>query len=246
MIDVRLGREEANKQKRAQEFLSIVGSLGPAIIKGGQAVASRPELLPKEYLDELQKLQERLPLFENEIAFRLMEEELGQSVDEIFESIDPTPVAAASIGQVYSAMLKGTGERVAVKVQRPDCEQIIALDIYILSILSGTINSLLKLTGRGIDLQSIIKEFGKLIYEEIDYLSEARNAERFLELYGDLPSVDVPRIFGDIRRSLETVITVEWMESSRLTSDSLTKERTRISATCSRGRMAACDTLILG
>lgn len=223
VLDVQLGREETNRQKRAEEFLKIVGSLGPAIIKGGQAVASRPDLLPKEYLDELQKLQDRLPPFENEIAFRLMEEELGQSVDEIFESIDPTPVAAASIGQVYSARLKGTGERVAVKVQRPDCEQIIALDIYILRNLSGTINTLLKLTGRDIDLQSIIEEFGKLIYEEIDYLSEARNAERFLDLYGDLPGVDVPRIFW--RYTKRRVITMEWMEGSRLTSDRLTKER---------------------
>lgn len=218
-----MAREEENRPKRAKEFLDIVSSLGPAIIKGGQAVASRPDLLPKEYLDELQKLQDRLPPFENDVAFRLIEEELGKPVDEIFQSIDPTPVAAASIGQVYSAVLKGTGERVAVKVQRPDCEQIIALDIYILRNLSGTMNSILRFTGRDIDLQSIIEEFGKLIYEEIDYLSEARNAERFLELYGDLPGVDVPRIFW--RYTKRRVITMEWMEGSRLTSDSLTKER---------------------
>lgn len=222
-MDVQLGREEQNRQKRAEEFLKIVSSLGPAIIKGGQAVASRPDLLPKEYLDELQKLQDRLPPFDNETAFGLIEEELGQSVHQIFESIDPTPVAAASIGQVYSARLKGTGERVAVKVQRPDCEQIIALDIYILRNLSGTINSLLKLTGRDIDLQSIIEEFGKLIYEEIDYLSEARNAERFLELYGDLPGVDVPKIYW--RYTKRRVITMEWMEGLRLTSDTLSKAR---------------------
>lgn len=223
VMDVQLGKEEQNRQKRAEEFLRIVSSLGPAIIKGGQAVASRPDLLPKEYLDELQKLQDRLPPFENEIAFQLIEEELGQGVNEIFESIDPTPVAAASIGQVYSATLKSTGERVAIKVQRPDCEQIIALDIYILRNLSGTINSLLKLTGRDIDLQSIIEEFGKLIYEEIDYLSEARNAERFLELYGDLPGVDVPKIYW--RYTKRRVITMQWMEGSRLTSDTLTKAR---------------------
>lgn len=223
VLDVQLGREERNRKLRAAEFLKIVGSLGPAIIKGGQAVASRPDLLPKEYLDELQKLQDRLPPFPNEVAFKLMEEEFGQPVDEVFEWIDPTPVAAASIGQVYCALLKGTGEKVAVKVQRPDCEQIIALDIYILRNLSGTISTLLKLTGRDIDLQSIIEEFGKLIYEEIDYLSEARNADRFLELYGDLPGVDVPRIFW--RYTKRKVITMEWMEGSRLTSDRLTQER---------------------
>lgn len=223
VLDIQLGREEQNRALRAQEFLNIVSSLGPAIIKGGQAVASRPDLLPKEYLDQLQKLQDRLPPFPNDVAFQLIEKELGKPVDEIFESIDPNPVAAASIGQVYSAILRNTGERVAVKVQRPDCEQIIALDIYILRNISGTINSLLKLTGREIDLQSIIEEFGKLIYEEIDYLSEARNAERFLELYGDTPGVDVPKIFW--RYTKRRVITMEWMEGSRLTSDRLSRER---------------------
>eukprot|EP00178_Gracilaria_changii_P000471 TRINITY_DN1058_c0_g1_i1.p1 TRINITY_DN1058_c0_g1~~TRINITY_DN1058_c0_g1_i1.p1 ORF type:complete len:739 (-),score=110.22 TRINITY_DN1058_c0_g1_i1:11431-13647(-) len=222
-LDFQLGTEEQNRPKRAREFLNIVSSLGPAIIKGGQAVSSRPDLLPKEYLDELQKLQDRLPPFDNETAFRLMEEELGKPVDQIFESIDPIPVAAASIGQVYSATLRSTGERVAVKVQRPDCEQIIALDIYILRNLSGTLSNILKLTGRDIDLQSIVEEFGKLIYEEIDYLSEARNAERFLELYGDLPGVDVPRIFW--RYTKRRVITMQWMEGIRLNSDKLTRQR---------------------
>ncbi|CAN8076900.1 unnamed protein product [Agarophyton chilense] len=222
-LDFQLGTEEQNRSKRAKEFLKIVSSLGPAIIKGGQAVSSRPDLLPKEYLDELQKLQDRLPPFENETAFRLIEEEFGKPVDEIFEAIDPTPVAAASIGQVYSATLKNTGERVAVKVQRPDCEQIIALDIYILRNLCGTLSNILKLTGRDIDLQSIVEEFGKLIYEEIDYLSEARNAERFLELYGDLPGVDVPKIYW--RYTKRRVITMQWMDGIRLNSDKLTRAR---------------------
>lgn len=223
VLDVQLGRERENRQLRAQQFLRIVSSLGPAIIKGGQAVASRPDLLPKEYLAELQKLQDRLPAFPNDVAFALIEEELGQKVGDIFESIDEVPVAAASIGQVYAAYLKETGEKVAVKVQRPDCEQTIAMDIYILHNLSGTINRLVKLTGRDIDLQSIIEEFGKLIYEEIDYISEARNQERFLELYGELPDVDVPRVIW--RYTKRRVITMEWMDGERLTSDSLTQRR---------------------
>lgn len=223
VLDVQLGRESKNRAARAKEFLHIVSSLGPAIIKGGQAVSSRPDLLPKEYLDELQKLQDRLPPFDNKIAFALIEEELGKPMDQIFDSIDETPVAAASIGQVYSAYLNGSGQRVAVKVQRPDCEAIIALDIYILRNLSGTMNNILKFAGREIDLQSIIEEFGKLIYEEIDYVSEARNAERFRELYGDLPGVDVPTIFW--RYTKRRVITMEWMEGSRLTSDNLSQSR---------------------
>ena len=222
-LDIQLGAEEQNRRKRAREFLNIISSLGPAIIKGGQAVSSRPDLLPPEYLDELQKLQDRLPPFSNEIAYAQIEKELGKPVDELFEYIDPTPVAAASIGQVYRARLKGTGDEVAVKVQRPDCEKIIALDIYILRNISGMLSSLLKLIGRDVDLQSILEEFGKLIYEEIDYISEARNCERFMELYGDLPGVDVPRIYW--RYTRRTVLTMQWMEGERLTSEKLGLQR---------------------
>lgn len=216
VFDIQTGREESNRKRRAEEFLNVIASLGPAFIKAGQALSSRPDLLPPEYLEQLQKLQDRLQPFPNEVAFKLIEEELGKSVDEIFEYIEPVPIAAASIGQVYCARLRGTGEKVAVKVQRPDCEKIISLDIYILRNLTGTINRLIRVIGRDIDLQSIIEEFGKLIYEEIDYISEARNAERFLELYGDLPNVNVPRVFWRFTR--QRVLTMEWMEGVRLTS----------------------------
>lgn len=222
-LDVQTGREEENRRKRAREFLEIISSLGPAIIKGGQAVSSRPDLLPPEYLDELQKLQDRLPPFANELAFAQIERELGKPVNEIFEHIDPVPVAAASIGQVYRARLKSTGEEVAVKVQRPDCEKIISLDIYILRNISGVLNRLLNLIGRDVDLRGIIEEFGKLIYEEIDYIAEARNCERFLELYGDLPGIDVPRIYW--RYTRRTVLTMQWMNGDRLTSERLGQER---------------------
>lgn len=215
VLDIQTGNEIANRQKRAEEFLNVIAGLGPAFIKAGQALSSRPDLLPSEYLDELQKLQDRLPPFPNEVAFELIEKELGKPIDEVYESIDPIPVAAASIGQVYCARLKDTGEKVAIKVQRPECERIISLDIYILRNLSGTVNKLIKLIGRDIDLQSIIDEFGKLIYEEIDYISEARNADRFGELYGELPNVNVPRIFW--RYTNRRVLTMTWMEGVRLT-----------------------------
>lgn len=219
VLDIQTGREQANRQKRAEEFLNIIASFGPAFIKAGQALSSRPDLLPPEYLKELQKLQDQLPPFSNDIAFSMIEAELNAKVDDIFEYIDPVPVAAASIGQVYSARLRDTGEKVAVKVQRPDCERIISLDIYILRNLSGTINRLLKLIGRDIDLQSIIEEFGKLIYEEIDYLCEARNADRFMELYGSLPNVNVPRVYW--KYTNRRVLTMQWMEGQRLTSTKL-------------------------
>lgn len=219
ILDLQLGREAERRPARAKEFLDIIASLGPAFIKAGQALSSRPDLLPAEYLLELQKLQDRLPPFPNEVAFALIEAELGRPLTEVYASVEPVPVAAASIGQVYKGVLRGTGEAVAIKVQRPDCEQIIATDMYILRNLSGLFTRLFKVIKRDVDLQSVIGEFGKLIYEEIDYLSEARNAERFLALYGDVPDVSAPKIFW--RFSNRRVLTMQWVDGVRLTSERL-------------------------
>ncbi|GJQ12727.1 hypothetical protein GpartN1_g4518.t1 [Galdieria partita] len=214
ILDWQRGVEKRNRRKRAKEFLSIIASLGPAFIKGGQALSSRPDLLPPEYLEELQKLQDRLPPFPNEVAFGLIESQLKKPIAEIFAKIEPEPVAVASIGQVYKAYLRN-GEAVAVKVQRPECEKIIALDIYILRQLSGTLSKALKMLRRDINLQSVIEEFGKLIYEEIDYISEARNGERFRQLYSSIPDVYVPKIYWEYTR--DKVLTMEWIDGTRLT-----------------------------
>eukprot|EP00168_Porphyra_purpurea_P019493 TRINITY_DN7804_c0_g1_i1.p1 TRINITY_DN7804_c0_g1~~TRINITY_DN7804_c0_g1_i1.p1 ORF type:complete len:571 (-),score=192.22 TRINITY_DN7804_c0_g1_i1:536-2116(-) len=219
IVDLQLGREAERRPQRAKEFLDIIAKLGPAFIKAGQALSSRPDLLPAEYLLELQKLQDRLPPFPNDVAFALIEEELGRPLSEVYSKVDPVPVAAASIGQVYKGVLRGTGEPVAIKVQRPDCEQTIATDMYILRNLSGLFTRLFKLIKRDVDLQAVISEFGKLIYEEIDYLSEARNAERFLALYGDVPDVSAPKIFW--RFSNRRVLTMQWVDGVRLTSEQL-------------------------
>jgi len=222
LIDFERGVEEQNRPQRAKEFMNIIASLGPAFIKAGQALSSRPDLLPPEYLAELQKLQDRLPPFPNERAFAIIESELGMKMNDVFERVDPVPVAAASIGQVYKAYLKN-GEPVAIKVQRPECEGIIAMDIYILRQLSGALSQLIKLLRRDIDLQSVFEEFGRLIYEEIDYLNEARNAERFAELYSSALDVKVPRIYW--RFSRRKVLTMEWIDGVRITSKSLSGER---------------------
>ena len=123
---------QSKKRERAQQLQKAISGLGPAIIKAGQALASRPDLLPSEYLEELQKLQDDVPRFSNKLALATIEEELGVQFDDIFELVMDEPVAAASIGQVYKARLKANGDIVAIKIQRPKCEEIIALDLYIL------------------------------------------------------------------------------------------------------------------
>jgi predicted unusual protein kinase regulating ubiquinone biosynthesis (AarF/ABC1/UbiB family) len=208
------------RKQRAQQLQRAISGLGPAIIKAGQALASRPDLLPSEYLEELQKLQDDVPRFSNVLALATVEKELGVQFGDVFELVEDEPIAAASIGQVYKARLKANGDLVAVKIQRPRCEEIIALDLYILRWWSGVYNEIFKLLNRDINVQSIIDDFGELIYREIDYVAEAANAQRFNELYASVTDVFVPKIYSDL--TTRKVLVMEWVDGFRLTdSDSL-------------------------
>jgi hypothetical protein len=204
-----------NRRPRAQQLLKAISGLGPAIIKAGQALSSRPDLLPSEYLEELQKLQDDVPRFSNKLAFATVEEELGVQFDDIFELVQDEPIAAASIGQVYQARLRANGDLVALKIQRPNCEQIIALDLYVLRWWSGIYTGIFQLLQRDINLQSIIDDFGELIYREIDYVAEAANAQRFNELYAAVTDVFVPKIYSDL--TTRKVLVMEWVDGFRLT-----------------------------
>ena len=158
----------------------------------GQALSTRPDLVPPEYLEELTRLQDQLPPFDNAVAYRFIEEELGDSPDMIYAELTESPIAAASLGQVYRGRLK-TGEEVAVKVQRPGLAQSIALDTYILRGLAALAMRLVKRIRS--DLVGIMDEFAARIFEEMDYNQEGRNAERFAKLYGHMQDVYVPKIY---------------------------------------------------
>eukprot|EP00536_Pseudo-nitzschia_multiseries_P013591 jgi/Psemu1/261517/estExt_Genewise1Plus.C_5920012 len=225
------------RKKRAIQLRKAISSLGPAIIKAGQALASRPDLLPSEYLEELQKLQDDVPRFSNELAFKTVEEELGvENFSDVFDLEQEEPVAAASIGQVYKGRLKANGDLVAIKIQRPNCEEIIALDLYILRWWSGLYNKIFQLLNRDINVQSIIDDFGELIYREIDYVAEAANAQRFNELYASVAEqVFVPKVYSDL--TTRKVLVMEWVDGFRLT-DSASLER------CGLDKSKLVDTLV--
>ncbi len=210
--DRTLGQLERKQLRRAAQLRKILTRLGPAYIKVGQALSTRPDLVPPIYLEELSQLQDQLPPFPNEIAFRFIEEELGDRPESIYAELSDDPIAAASLGQVYKGKLK-TGEIVAVKVQRPGLAQRIALDIYILRQLAGWAKQNLKQVRS--DLVAIMDEFGYRIFEEMDYAQEGRNAERFAQLYGHLPDIYVPSIHWDYTR--RRVLTMEWITGTKLT-----------------------------
>ncbi len=205
-------QRQRKERDRAIQLRKIVTNLGPAYIKVGQALSTRPDLLPVIFIEELSTLQDQLPPFPNSLAFQFIEEELKASPYELYAEISPQPVAAASLGQVYKGKLK-TGETVAIKVQRPGLEENIALDIYILRVLAGWIERNIPKVKS--DLVGIMDEFGERIFEELDYSLEGRNAEKFARLYGQLPDIYVPKIYWDFTH--ERVLTMEWIEGTKLT-----------------------------
>lgn len=210
--NTRVGFSERKHKHQAVRLREMLTRLGPAFIKVGQALSTRPDLVPPEYLEELTRLQDQLPPFDNAIAYRFIEEELGELPNMIYAELTESPIAAASLGQVYRGRLK-TGEEVAVKVQRPGLAQSIALDTYILRGLAALTMRLFKQIRS--DLVGIMDEFATRIFEEMDYNQEGRNAERFAKLYGHMKDVYVPKIYWQYTG--RRVLTMEWITGIKLT-----------------------------
>ena len=206
-------REDKNLTKRAVQLRQLLTRLGPTFIKVGQALSTRPDLIRKDFLEELTKLQDQLPPFPTPLAMAILERELSYAPEEIFSQISPAPVAAASLGQVYRARLY-SGDEVAVKVQRPNLLPIITCDLFIMRFAARLLGPLLPLN-LGHDLTLIVDEFGTKLFEEIDYLNEGRNAELFAANFQNDPTVKVPSIYW--RYSSGKVLTLEWIEGFKLT-----------------------------
>ncbi|MFB2773390.1 ABC1 kinase family protein [Pelatocladus sp. BLCC-F211] len=210
--DTKRGVVVKNDRRRAIQLREMLTKLGPAYIKIGQALSTRPDLVPPMFLEELTQLQDKLPAFANEIAYQFIQEELGAPPQEIYTELSPEPIAAASLGQVYKGKLN-TGEEVAVKVQRPDLRERITIDLYILRRLAGWAQKQFKRIRS--DLVGILDELGDRIFEEMDYIHEGENAERFYQLYGHLKDVYVPKIYWEYTN--RRVLTMEWIEGTKLT-----------------------------
>jgi predicted unusual protein kinase regulating ubiquinone biosynthesis (AarF/ABC1/UbiB family) len=205
-------RSKQNLGRRAVQMRQMLTKLGPAYIKIGQALSTRPDLVPPQFLEELTQLQDKIPAFSNEIAYQFIEEELGDRPEAIYAEISPLPIAAASLGQVYKGKL-WSGETVAIKVQRPGLANSIALDLYIVRSLAAWAQSTFKQIRS--NLVSIVDEFAERIFEEMDYENEGRNSERFGELYGAMPDIYVPKIHWQY--TARRVLTMEWIDGTKLT-----------------------------
>ncbi|MCG8362605.1 MAG: AarF/ABC1/UbiB kinase family protein [Pseudanabaenales cyanobacterium] len=212
-LDRLWGQEEANKLKRAAQLRTTLTQLGPTFIKVGQALSTRPDLIRQDFLAELIKLQDQLPSFSKKIASLTIEQELGRTPEEIYSYLSPEPVAAASLGQVYQARLH-SGDEVAVKVQRPNLVPIITCDLFLMRWAAGWSAPFLPLN-LGHDLTQIVDEFGVKLFEEIDYLNEGRNAEKFADNFRNDPKIKVPKIYWPY--CSKRVLTLEWIDGFKLT-----------------------------
>ncbi|XP_017981466.1 PREDICTED: uncharacterized aarF domain-containing protein kinase At1g71810, chloroplastic isoform X2 [Theobroma cacao] len=210
-IDSLMERSDQMFKVRAAELRKILVELGPAYIKIAQAISSRPDLIPPSYLDELSLLQDQITPFSTEVAFDTIEKELGLPIDELFSEISPEPVAAASLGQVYQARLRHSGQVVAVKVQRPGVQAAISLDILILRILAGVVKKAGKFNT---DLQAVVDEWASSLFREMDYRKEANNGLKFRRLYGGIKDVFVPNMY--MEHTTRRVLVMEWVEGQKL------------------------------
>ena len=204
---------EENQGQRAIELRNLLTRLGPTFIKVGQALSTRPDLIRKDFLAELVKLQDQLPPFDNGLAYQIIETELDRSIGEIFRDLSPQPVAAASLGQVYHGHLV-SGEEVAVKVQRPNLRPLLTKDLYLMRWAASWLAPWLPLN-LGHDLTLIVDEFGTKLFEEIDYINEGRNAEKFAHNFRNDPQVKVPGIYWNYTSN--HVLTLEWINGFKLT-----------------------------
>ncbi|XP_024036367.1 protein ACTIVITY OF BC1 COMPLEX KINASE 8, chloroplastic isoform X1 [Citrus clementina] len=187
--------------------------LGPTFIKIGQQFSTRVDILAQEYVDELSELQDQVPPFPSETAVSIVEEELGAPLDDVFERFDVEPIAAASLGQVHRARLKG--EEVVVKVQRPGLKDLFDIDLKNLRVIAEYLQKIdPKSDGAKRDWVAIYDECASVLYQEIDYTQEAANAELFASNFKDMDYVKVPTIFWEY--TTPQILTMEYVPGIKI------------------------------
>ena len=215
ILDKKFGREEKLAERRSTELVELLTTLGPTFIKVGQALSARTDLVPAQYASGLTRLQDAVPPFSAELGREVIERELGVDIDAVFSAISPEPVASASIGQVYRATLRATGEEVAVKVQRPTVLRDVSLDLFMLRSLAPAWK---RMQDINTDLVSVIDTWGAGFVDELDYRKEAAATTAFSEAMEQrgLGSVFAPEVVPHL--SSAHVLTTKWVEGERLAS----------------------------
>ena len=194
-------------------FRQTALKLGVLMIKLGQFLSSRADLLPEQALSVLAALQDEVPAEPFSHVLYLIEAELGKPITEIFSTFERKATAAASLGQVHKAVLSSTGEEVAVKVQRSNIDQLVRMDLNSLKFVIRVIMRFVD-TSKFIDLMAVYREFERTVYEEIDYITEAANCKRFKEMFEDDPTIYIPRVYDEY--TTRRVLVLEWIDGIKI------------------------------
>jgi predicted unusual protein kinase regulating ubiquinone biosynthesis (AarF/ABC1/UbiB family) len=206
-------KQSARKRKQAIWIRDTFLELGPTFIKLGQLFSTRADLFPVEYVEELSKLQDRVPAFSYAQVEEIIERDLGKTIPELFASFEPIPLAAASLGQVHLAKLH-TGEEVVVKVQRPGLHKLFTIDLEILRGIAKYFQNHPKWGGGGRDWVGIYDECCRILWEETDYIGEGQNADTFRRNFRSQDWVMVPRVYW--RYSSTRTLTLEYLPGIKI------------------------------
>jgi predicted unusual protein kinase regulating ubiquinone biosynthesis (AarF/ABC1/UbiB family) len=206
-------KQAARKRRQAIWIRDTFLELGPTFIKLGQLFSTRADLFPAEYVEELSKLQDRVPAFSYDRVEQIIEQDLGKTIPELFASFEQLPLAAASLGQVHLAKLH-TGEEVVVKVQRPGLKKLFTIDLEILRGIAKYFQNHPKWGQGGRDWLGIYDECCKILWEETDYILEGQNADTFRRNFRSQDWVMVPRVYW--RYSSIRTLTLEYLPGIKI------------------------------
>lgn len=180
----------------SQERLRItIEDLGPTYVKFGQIIADRPDILSERFRKELKKLQSNALPFDDNLAIRLIEDELGAQIKDVFKEFNPHCIASASIGQVYTGKLKN-GKHVIIKIRRPNIDQKIKLDLYLMHYIAARFAKEYPELA-ALNIVNVVDEFGETILKELNYYNEATNIVRFQDIFQDNPHVYIPQVYSE-------------------------------------------------
>ena len=211
LIDRRRSNDNTQLADRGRRLREMLDELGPTFVKFGQLLSTRPDVMPPDIVAELRSLQDDVtPIAFSEIR-RVVEEEIGLTIEQAFLSFDETPLAAASIGQVHRATLP-TGDAVVVKVQRPEAPRQVESDLQLMRSAAKVVRERVHALDF-VDSEALVDEFARAIRQELDYNHEARNAETFRRNFGGSTEVAVPKVIW--RYSSARVLTLEYLEGTQ-------------------------------
>lgn len=220
IVSLGTASHELERLTQAARFRLALEELGPTFIKLGQILSTRPDIVPADILDELQKLQDHIPAVATDEIKAQIHRELGYPTTELFEDFEPAPLATASIAQVHCGTLK-SGEKIVCKVRRPGIEPIIETDLDIMMGLAYLVEKHLP-GGELYDPVGLVREFRRTIHRELDFSREGRTTERFAANFADDETVHIPKVFWEYTG--QTVLTLEYVSGIKISNQDQLKE----------------------